>query len=127
MADGIDVDFSEFEALSVNLGRAGNRLVLDARPVVKRALQNIKDDTRANVSDHPTWKRLASTVGYDVFGLDGVVGYADRGQGELAGIYEFGSATRAPHPTLYPAAGRELPRFEKAMADVMAEAVEGAL
>ena len=67
-------------------------------------------------------------MNYDMSGnaffSEAVVGYDDVGQGELAGIYEFGSATRGPHPTLYPAAERELPRFEKALGDVAAKVTE---
>lgn len=127
MADSYDVDLSELNTLAVSLGRASTRVVRDARPVVAKGLLNIKKDTRANVSDHPSWKRLGSTVNYEQTGLDGEVGYDDRGQGELAGIYEFGSAHRAPHPTLYPAAARELPRFEKALGDLGAKVIEDVL
>ena len=126
MADGIDVDLSEFRSLSTDLGRASAALVAAARPVVKKGLDNIKKDTVANIPDD-YWAPLKRAVSYDVVGLDGEVGYTDSRQGELAGIYEFGSARRAPHPTLYPAAGRELPRFEQAMAEAAAKAVEDTL
>ena len=124
MADSFDVDLSEFASLSVSLGRASAAMVAAERGVVAKALLNIKNDTRKGISTHPTWKRLASTVSYDVVGLSGVVGYEDRGQGELAGIAEFGSVRHAPHPALLPAAKAELPRFEKATADVVAKAFE---
>jgi hypothetical protein len=121
------MDFSEVEALSANIGRASARMVKEARGVVAKGALNIKEDTRKNVSDHPTWKRLEHTVNFDVVGLSAEVGYDDVGQGELAGIYEFGSARRSPNPTLYPAAEREAPRFEKAMLDAAAKMVEDAL
>jgi len=124
MADSFDVDLSEFASLSVSLGRASAAMVAAERAVVAKALLNIKNDTRKGISTHPTWKRLASTVTYDVVGLSGEVGYEDRGQGELAGIAEFGSVRHAPHPALLPAAKGELPRFEKATADVVAKAFE---
>lgn len=76
---------------------------------------NIKNDTRKNISPHPSWKHLSSKVNYDLVGLRAIVGYDDVGQGELAGIYEFGSSRRGPNPTLYPAADREAPKFERAM------------
>lgn len=116
MADSFDLDVSEVRDLSVRLGRLPVALVAPARAVVKKGAQNIKDDTRANLPGR-WWGRLERTVSYDVQGLGAEVGYEDRGQGELAGIYEFGSARRDPHPTLYPAAGRELPRFERALLD----------
>jgi hypothetical protein len=123
MADSLDFDFSEVERLTASLGRASTVAVTAGRAVVKKGLQNIKDDTVENIPDR-YWGRLSRTVSYEIVGLSGVVGYEDRGQGELAGIYEFGSARRDPHPTLYPAAGREAPRFEKAIVDAAAQAVE---
>jgi hypothetical protein len=131
MADGIDIDTRELEALAASLGQVPAAVIGAARGVVKKGALNIKNDTRKNVSDHPSWKRLAHTVNFSVAGnaffSEAIVGYDDVGQGELAGIYEFGSATRAPHPTLYPAAARELPRFEKALGAVVGKAVEDVL
>lgn len=128
MADSsFDMDLSEFKGLSASLGRATAAMVAAERAVVAKALVNIKEDTRKGVSTHPTWSRLAQTVSYDQFGLTGEVGYEDRGQGELAGIAEFGSARHAPNPALLPAARNEAPRFEKATAEAIAKAIESAL
>lgn len=124
-----DMDFSEVEALSMDLGRVPGRVAVGARGVIAKAALNVKNDTRDSISSHPSWKRLASTVNYDIVGqsadggVSAEVGYDDRGQGELAGIYEFGSSRRAPHPTLFPAAGRELPRLEKAMSTLAMKAL----
>jgi hypothetical protein len=123
----MDLDLSEFKELSASLGRASAAMVAAERAVVAKALVNIKTEARANVSTHPQWKRLAHTINYDQAGLTGVVGYDDRGQGELAGIAEFGSARHAPNPALLPAARDEAPRFEKATADVAAGVIDTAL
>src|SRR5690349_9368178 len=109
----MDIDLSEFKSLSASIGRASGALVAAEQKVLFKALSNIKADTRKNISTDPTWKRLAASVDFDIFGLSGVVGYRDTGQGELAGIAEFGSARHAPHPALFPAARDEAPRFEK--------------
>lgn len=122
----IDVDLSALDVLAVDIGRASAQGVAAARPVVKKAAQNVKDETVDEIPDR-YWGKLKPTVSYDIVGLDAEVGYEDRGQGELAGIYEFGSARRDPHPTLYPAADREAPRFEKAMSDAIDKAVGGIL
>lgn len=132
MADnGFTADFSEVERLVVTIARAEAAGVAAVRPVVAKGALNIKNDTRKNISHNPSWKHLASTVNYQMSGnaffSEAIVGYDDVGQGELAGIYEFGSARRDPHPTLYPAAEREAPNFEKALALVIGKAVEGAL
>ena len=114
-----DFDFSEVFNLAADLDRVPDELREQSAKVTKRALQNVKDETRATVSGHPTWKRIAHTVNYDVDGAEGEVGYDDEGKGELAGIYEFGSARRAPHPTLIPAAEAEAPRFVEAVSDTV--------
>lgn len=123
----MDLDLSEFKALSASLGRASAAMVAAERAVVTKALVNIKKGTRANVSMDPTWKRLAHTVNFDQHGLTGVVGYDDRGQGELASIAEYGSARHAPHPALLPAARDELPKFEKATLDALAGVIVAAI
>jgi hypothetical protein len=123
----MDLDLSEFKELSASLGSASAAMVVAERAVVAKALVNIKTDARSLVSNHPTWSRLEPTLNYDQAGLTGVVGYDDRGQGELAGIAEFGSARHAPHPALLPAARNEAPRFEKATLDAAAKAIEKAL
>ena len=116
----MDIDLSQFKTLSASIGRASAALVAAESAVVEKALFNIKKGARENVSTSPHWKRLAHTINYDKFGLTGVVGYDDRGQGELAGIAEFGSARHAPHPALLPAAADEAPKFAKATLDAMA-------
>ena len=111
-------DFSEVRTLASDIGKIPGRLVAETRAVVKKAGQNVKDDTRERISDHPTWKRLEDTVTYDMHGLAVEVGYEDRGQGELAVIAEFGSDLKAPHPALIPATAAEEPRFLKELARV---------
>ena len=120
-------DTSQVEEFAHDLGRVAGAVVPAVRPVLMKAAQNVKDDARAAVSGHPSWKRLAHTINYDRYGLEVEVGYDDQGQGELAGIHEFGSSRRAPHPTLYPAAEREAPKFEKAMGDASAKALRDLL
>ena len=121
-----DMDFSEVHALSASIGRASADVVKAAHGVLAKGALNIKNDTRANIPSR-YWDRLIPKVNYELVGLMAEVGYEDVGAGELAGIYEFGSSKRAPHPTLYPAADREAPKFEKAMADAAVKLIEDAL
>lgn len=124
-------DTSELQTLSASIASASSRLPAQARAGVAKGALNIKTETRESVSGHPTWKRLASTVNYDMEGnafySQATIGYDDVGQGELAGIAEFGSARKSPHPALIPAFNHEAPRFEKAMGDLAAKAIEDAL
>lgn len=123
----MSMDFSEVTALSRSIGRASSGLINEARKVVEKGALNIKTETRERVSDHPTWKRLEQKVNYEIVGLTAEVGYDDTGQGELAGIAEFGSARHAPHPALIPSAKAEAPRFEEALLTAAAKLVEDAL
>lgn len=116
-----DIDVSELRDLSASLGRASSVLIEQAHVVIAKGALNIKNDTREHVSDDDYWRKLAATVNYEQVGLSAEIGFEDRGQGELAGIYEFGSARRSPHPTLMPAFAREVPRFEKAMGDLVSK------
>ncbi len=126
MANGVTIDASELQKLSASFATASGRLPADARAVVSKGALNIKTDTREHISNDPYWKRLAQEVNYDMTGNAvqsvATIGYDDEDQGELAGIYEFGSVKRAPHPTLIPAFEREAPRFEKAMGDLAGKA-----
>ena len=113
-------DFSQARRLGTDLGHIEGRLVPEVRQAVKRGAQDIKTGTQERISNHPTWKRLSHTVTYDMTGLGFEVGYEDRGQGELAGIAEFGSARKAPHPALIPASAQEEPRIARALGLVKA-------
>lgn len=119
------IDTSELQRLSASIAAEAGRLPALARATVAKGALNIKTDTREHVSDSPYWARIAQTVNYEMAGNAFVsiatIGYDDVGQGELAGIYEFGSVKRDPHPTLMPAFDREAPRFEKAMGDLAAK------
>ena len=125
------LDFSEVEALAASLGTADSRLPRAVRAVVSKGALNVKKDAQANVSGHPSWRHLSSTINYETSGnayfSEAKVGYDDVGQGELAGIYEFGSSRHAPHPTLLPALASEAPAFEKALGDVAAKIIGDAL
>jgi hypothetical protein len=127
MADGITIDASEFKTLARDIGLAANVIYAAERAVVVKALVNIKKDTRQAISTSPSWRHLAGTVNYEITALSGKVGYDDIGQGELAGIAEFGSSRHAPHPALMPAFNTEAPRFEKAAVDVAVAIFEKAL
>lgn len=124
------IDTSELQKLSRSIEVAASQLPTEARAVVSKGALNVKTDARENVSTSLYWKGIAQSITYDLTGnafhSTATIGYNDVGQGELAGIYEFGSVKRDPHPTLIPAFEREAPRFEKAMGDLAAK-VAGAL
>ncbi len=103
-----DIDVSELVQLSGDVVKATTAIAEEVRTAVRTAAMDVKMGTRSRVSSHPSWKHLASTVGYDMQGSNAVtsvatIGYARGGQGSLSHIAEFGSARKAPHPALIPA------------------------
>ena len=125
MTNGVTIDTSELNTLAAAISTATGRINAETRAVVSKGALNIKTETRENVSKNPYWARMAQQVNYSMTGnafySQAEIGYDDVGQGELAGIYEFGSVKREPHPTLLPAFDREAPRFEKAMGALVAK------
>ena len=119
----MNIDDRELRELSASIGRAPAALITGAVAVIAKGSNNIKKDARSRVSDHPTWKRLEQTINYEQVGLSSEIGYEDRGQGELAGIAEFGSAKHDPHPALIPAFREESPKFEQAMSAAAVKAL----
>ena len=111
----MNFDDRELRTLSANIGKAPAILITEARAVIAKGSDNIKKDARSRVSDHPSWKKLEHTITYEQVGLESTIGYEDQGQGELAGIAEFGSARHDPHPALIPAVKAEEPKFLAAM------------
>ena len=79
------------------------------------------------MASHPAWGQLAATLNAEQVGLSAEIGYDDVGQGNLAGIAEFGSARHAPHPALMPAFKAEAPKFERYLGEAVARAAESAL
>lgn len=126
MAD-FSIDMSEIAKLSADLGKVPAVAVTEARKVLFKGSMNIKSEVQDHFAGHRYWKPLGRAVDFELVGLKSEVGFKDQGQGELAGIHEFGSSRRGPHPTLYPAAETERPKFERAMLDVGVKALRGLL
>lgn len=96
------IDTSDADRLAEDFGRIPGKLIPEVVTLLAKTGLETKNETRKRVSSHKRWRRIAGSVNYHMKGLAVEVGYDDIGQGELAGIYEFGSARRAPHPTLGP-------------------------
>src|SRR5215207_6083416 len=106
--------------LERELAEAGASPSATAGPVVRRALMNIKEDSRRRISGHPTLPHLPRAISYDSQdtpkGAKGEVGPdKSRKQGPLGNIAEFGTVNNAPKPFMAPAGEAEEPRFVKAM------------
>lgn len=127
----ISFDLSEVQAYAARLPATTQAVPSIARTVVTKGALNVKNEARGAISAHPSWKRLAQTINYQMTGnksfSQAEIGYDDVGQGELAGIAEVGSSRHAPHPALFPAFEAEVPRFEKAMGEAIGKAIGGIL
>jgi hypothetical protein len=137
MADRFGIDTSEVHELAQVLGQAAVAAPKDVRPVVEKGALNIKKDARRRVvgiSHAPTYPY---TITYDShvtplgawaeIGPDKekhVGGGPHRTPGNLGGIFEFGGPRSAPIPHMYPAGEAERPKFERALEDLAAEALE---
>ena len=92
--------------------------------VVKKGAVNIKTEARARISSQLRGnghaKRYASHIGFDMEGdYTAVIGPTREGQGELGVILEYGTPYSSAHPHLNPALDSEIPRFTKALGDVV--------
>lgn len=114
---------AEVEAVADVLVHAADVAPAEARKVVARGALNIKNDARRRISGHPTLRRLPAAITYDTHetatGSWAEIGPdKDRPQGALGNVLEYGTIKNAPIPYMRPAGEAELPRFERALADL---------
>lgn len=101
----------------------------DARRVVAKGALQIKNHARRLRSGSRHLPGLTSAITYESHETPAVV-WAEVGpehgrrQGNLGHIPEFGTPTNAPEPYMRPAGEAERPRFERAMEDLSAKALE---
>lgn len=116
--------------LSADLRGAAGEVRKGAYGVVKKGAVNIKKDWRANARESAGAhaKHYPGTIGFDITREDAdeivaVIGPADRGQGELGPILEFGSPHSPPHNDGGRALRAEQDRFEQALANLAEDAL----
>lgn len=126
-------DFTHVIKLAESFSEMGKDLPREVRDSVKKAGQNVKNDTQKAVSTHPRWRILAKSINYDFegtrFASSVTVGY-DKGtghQGNFGRMAEFGSSKNAPHPALIPAFESEAERFPEFMAAIAVDVARKAL
>lgn len=113
---------TEIDQLIRDMVPMGDVLDEGKKSVFKGAMQ-IKEDWRKRWSGHPHIPRLPAAVTFDIgelgFKVEAEIGPdKDRPQGALGNIIEFGTPKNAPIPGGLPALEAEVPRFEKAIADL---------
>jgi hypothetical protein len=118
----------EVAALADILARAPEVAAAEVRPVVARGALQIKQDAQRRISGLRHAPAYPRSISYDTHVTAGSV-WAEVGpdktrrQGALGNLLEYGSVKNPPHPHMRPAAEAELPRFEKALADLAVKAL----
>ena len=126
----ITFDTSEVRKLAAELGAIPPQTMPQVRAVLQKGALNIKNDWRARWTGLSHVPALPYSITYDTTLLatsaKAEIG-PDKGkrQGALGNLIEFGSINNAPHPGGGPALAAEAPKFEKALADVLGDLVEG--
>jgi hypothetical protein len=117
------------DALTESFDRIVGEIPKTLQGVVKRGAQNIKTDWRRRWSGIKHAPRLPYSITYDTH-VSGSRVWAEIGpvdgpekQGFLGRIIEYGGIHSGPIPGGIPAADAEAPRFERAVADAVAELV----
>ena len=100
----------------------------EVRKVVAKGALNIKTGARNRITGHPHLPAYPYSITYDTresptmaeaeIGPD-----KSKRQGALGNIVEYGTLNNAPIPHIAPAADEELPRFERALADLAVNGV----
>lgn len=125
----IEFDTSDLRKLAATLRDVPDVTSRDERTVIQKAAYNIKQDWQREWTGLRNLPSLASAITYETWdsasGPQAVIGpESGRSQGPLAVIAEFGTINNPPHPGGGPALAREVPRFEKAIADLAEKAFE---
>ena len=95
----MDVDTSQIRALAADLGKVGYSTVPKVAAIVKRTLNDTKNELKAEAagSGIAEAKALAANISYDVTatGLGGEIGPTTGGPGSFAFLY-FGNSKSGP-------------------------------
>lgn len=93
MSDGS----AELRQFATNLGKVAGSAVKDVDGVLKRGVQNMKNEMQADASGSAHFKGMAGSISYDSHYLPGRVRYVvgpdkSRRGGALGNIYYFGTS-----------------------------------
>lgn len=126
-------DNAELRAFAIHLDGAPKVVRREARAVVKKGATNIKTQLREEMGRSEHFKQIVPKINYDVteVGVDGggiieaEIGAAAEGAGLLENLAYFGGANGGGGTVPDPLGALidELPKFEKAIADIAADAI----
>lgn len=124
---GVTIDTSEVRALAADMRAVDGRLTRHIIPAVDHAAVNIKTDLRG-VAARSRHFRMANSITYDKPSpYEAEIGPTKGGAGSLANIAYFGGSNGGGRTVEDPQAAldREVPKFERALADLAADLVLG--
>lgn len=127
----MSADVSELRALARDLSEAPRRVQREAAGVVEKGALNVKNGMRDDAEGIGHAPHFPRSITYDMKVGAALVGRIeaeigpDKGlpQGALGNILYFGTSNNAPVRDIGKALAEEAPRFEKALADLAAEAL----
>lgn len=126
MAD-FTVDTSELSALASDLDAAADKASGKMRATTQVAGRKIRDGMRQGASGLSFLPHLPQTITYEThdhpWGVSAEIGAEARGQGNLAHLIVYGTATSGPHDFVTPPFEAEVPEWishlEAASGDVL--------
>lgn len=122
-----------WKELGDDMGTAAERVVEDGKKIVGKGCNNIKKQAQGIIrgnSPRGYLPHYPRAIGYDVTAhaadIIGEVGPdANKKQGGLGRIIEYGTVNNAPIPHLSPSLDAELPRFEQYAAELGEKLLNG--
>lgn len=121
---GFEFDTSELRRFAVDVSTAGRRAVRPVMAALERGAVQIKEQLREEMAASTHFSPVARAISYDVVARRGAVtaeiGPTTGSPGSLANIAYFGTSRgggTVPDPR--GALGKEAPRFERAVGDIL--------
>lgn len=121
---GIEVDLTELNAFSVNLGKIASKALPEVDSVIKKGAQNIKEELVSGARASTHFKGMAGSISYDSTYSIGSVSYSvgpdkSRRGGALGNIFYFGTSRGGGTGDLDGPLRNEEPRTYKHLQDLV--------
>jgi hypothetical protein len=116
---------AELRALAANLGRVAGSALKDVDAVLKRGVQNMKNEMQADVSGSQHFKGMAGSISYESHYSIGTARWVlgpdkSRAGGSLGNIYYFGTSRGGGSGDIDKPLRNEGPRTQSALSELAA-------
>lgn len=120
----LSIDASEVHALTINLEHAPERLRNNVDEVFKNEASALQRNMRRDATGHRKLRKFSRALTAEKLApLDHVIGFNTGGQGSLAQIVLFGTATNAPIYDFYAPFQRRIPYFVEHLARIAEDSI----